>query len=69
VNLIKGNLLFFYKCLNFINLNVIFSSFLFFGSYIMNKSNFIKAVLSVGITFSTFNAFAIELDEATRMLL
>jgi photosystem II cytochrome c550 len=66
VNLIKGNLLFFYKCLNFINLNVIFSSFLFFGSYIMNKSNFIKAVLSVGITFSTFNAFAIELDEATR---
>jgi len=32
----------------------------------MNKSNFIKAVLSVGITFSTFNAFAIELDEATR---
>jgi len=32
----------------------------------MNKFNFIKAALSVGITFSTFNAFAIELDEATR---
>ena len=32
----------------------------------MNKFNFIKTAFSIGITFLTFNAFAIELDEATR---
>jgi len=32
----------------------------------MNKFNFIKTAFSIGITFLTSNAFAIELDEATR---